>query len=99
MMYQICLTFVSAEEVAGAAFVAAVAVGVSEATPNIKEVATVAKRAIRTPLDVAREIDRVETMNFVMAKPNSVNVEIHLMQDELTQNLLWMLSAFERSLN
>ena len=74
MMYQICFTFGSAEEAAGAAFVAAVADGVSEATPNNNEAATVTERAIRAPLEVAREIVRVETMNFVMAKPNSAKV-------------------------
>ena len=88
MMYQICFTFGSAEEVAGAVFVAAVADGVNEATPNNNEVATVTESAIRAPLDVACEIERVETMNFVMAKPNSANVEIHLIQGELAQNLL-----------
>ena len=56
-MYQTCFTFGNALEEEEAAFVAAIADGVKEATPNNNEAATVNERAMRDPLGVAWEIE------------------------------------------
>ena len=73
MMYQMCLIAGSAA-VFGAAFVEAVAEGVSDAAPNTKEVATKAEITMREPLPLARIGEVNEGMNFVMASPNPTSM-------------------------
>jgi len=90
MMYQICLTAGSAA-VFGVAFVEAVAVGVSEAAPNTKEVATKAEIAIREPLPLARIGEVNDGMNFFMVSPNPTSMESGLRKSERVTNLHLMV--------